>query len=408
MPAPMPLPLPVLSPAPAAPCPAGALPASRPDAMSGGRSPTGEAATGRAASARTARDPRLDVFRGLCMLIIFVAHVPENPWLAWIPARFGFSSATELFVFGSGFASALAFGRTFGRDGFGAGTLRIGLRVWQLYWTHLALFVALAGLTALSAPETSHAREALRWAFSEPAHAIAGLVTLTYVPMLLDILPLYIVILALVPVMMALRRARPVLPFVLSAGLYVAAWHGLALPGRPETGAPWFFNPFAWQALFFLGYAFGLGWLKPPALGQPLLTTLCAAVVIVAVPFNFWAFTDAFPVLVDWLTAAFPLNTWTNLHASRALHFLALAYLTLTLLERARWLLDTPVAAVLTVVGQQSLPAFLVCTVLAWGGGIALDRFGFDAVTVAAVNVTGLGLIVAGAWIAGQVKAVRG
>ena len=45
------------------------------------------------------RDERLDVFRGLTMLIIFVAHLPDNSWNAWIPARFGFSSGAELFVF---------------------------------------------------------------------------------------------------------------------------------------------------------------------------------------------------------------------------------------------------------------------------------------------------------------------
>lgn len=356
-------------------------------------------------AAKAPRDPRLDVFRGLCMLIIFVAHLPENPWLAWIPARFGFSSATELFVFGSGFASALAFGRTFETRGFGVGALRIAQRVWQLYWTHLALFVALAGLTALIAPADSHAAEALRFVLDDPARALAGLVTLTYVPMLLDILPLYMVILALTPVMVAAHRLHPALALALSAALYAAAWAGVNLPGRPETGAPWFFNPFAWQTLFFLGFAIGLGWLKPPRLGQPALTALAAIVVIVSVPFNFWAFTDAYPALIDWQIAFLPLNTWTNLHPVRALHFLALAYLTLTILERARGLLATAPARILTLVGKQSLPAFLTCTALAWIGGVALDALGRDAATVAMVNLTGLGLTVAGAWIASVFKA---
>src|SRR3546814_8321500 len=48
------------------------------------------------------RDPRLDFFRGVAMLIIFVAHVPDNPWAGFIPARFGWSDATEMFVFCSG------------------------------------------------------------------------------------------------------------------------------------------------------------------------------------------------------------------------------------------------------------------------------------------------------------------
>src|SRR3546814_19245199 len=48
------------------------------------------------------RSPRRDFFRGVAMLIIFVAHVPDNPWAGFIPARFGWSDATEMFVFCSG------------------------------------------------------------------------------------------------------------------------------------------------------------------------------------------------------------------------------------------------------------------------------------------------------------------
>lgn len=358
------------------------------------------------ATPKRPRDRRLDVFRGLCMLIIFIAHMPQNPWLAWIPARFGFSSATELFVFGSGFASAVAFGRTFSSAGFVNGTLKIANRIWQLYWTHLALFAALAGLTVLLAPEGSHAMRALSHVFAAPMQALGGLVTLTYVPMLLDILPLYIVVLALVPLMMAARKLHPVAPFALSAALYAASFlFGLEMPGRSSDAGHWFFNPFAWQALFFAGFAIGLGWWTPPALDRRGLVALAAAIVALSVPFNFWAFTDAYPVLVDIQAAVLPMNTWTNLHPVRIVHFLALAYLVLSLLERARWLLDTRAAGILTLVGTQSLPAFLACTVLAWIGGIALDMLGDTPGPVAVINIAGLAGIVAAAWVARLFKA---
>ena len=90
------------------------------------------------------RDSRLDFFRGLAMLIIFVAHVRGNPWTAFIPARFGFSSAVEMFVFCSGYASALAFGTVFVRDGWRAGAVRIVRRILTLYWAHIGLFLSLA------------------------------------------------------------------------------------------------------------------------------------------------------------------------------------------------------------------------------------------------------------------------
>ena len=69
------------------------------------------------------RDPRLDFFRGVAMLIIFIAHTPANLWNSFIPARFGWSDATEMFVFCSGFAAAIAFGGTFIKSSFWYGTV---------------------------------------------------------------------------------------------------------------------------------------------------------------------------------------------------------------------------------------------------------------------------------------------
>jgi hypothetical protein len=94
------------------------------------------------------RDLRLDFFRGLAMFIILFAHTPGNFLTSWIPARFGFSDATEIFVFCSGMASAIAFGSTFDRAGFGLGTMRVGYRIWQVYWAHVGLFFATAALLA--------------------------------------------------------------------------------------------------------------------------------------------------------------------------------------------------------------------------------------------------------------------
>ena len=74
------------------------------------------------AAAVSGRDPRLDFYRGLAMFIILIAHIPYNAWAGWIPARFGFSDATEIFVFCSGMASAVAFGGAFLRRGWLMGT----------------------------------------------------------------------------------------------------------------------------------------------------------------------------------------------------------------------------------------------------------------------------------------------
>ena len=92
-----------------------------------------------AQSSQRVRDLRLDFFRGIAMFIILMAHTPGNIFTLWIPARWGFSDATEIFVFCSGMASAIAFGGAFARAGWLLGTARVLFRVWQVYWAHVGL-----------------------------------------------------------------------------------------------------------------------------------------------------------------------------------------------------------------------------------------------------------------------------
>src|SRR5210317_23111 len=114
--------------------------------------PTQTAAPSSAAAAAATprvRDIRLDFFRGLAMFIILIAHTPGNFLTSWIPARWGFSDATEIFVFCSGMASAIAFGRAYDVMGWRLGTARVGFRVWQVYWAHVGLFFATLALISV-------------------------------------------------------------------------------------------------------------------------------------------------------------------------------------------------------------------------------------------------------------------
>jgi hypothetical protein len=53
------------------------------------------------------RDLRLDACRGLALWFIFIDHIPDNA-LAWLTLRnYGFSDATEVFVFVSGYTCML-------------------------------------------------------------------------------------------------------------------------------------------------------------------------------------------------------------------------------------------------------------------------------------------------------------
>jgi len=328
-------------------------------------------ATARPAQAKKPRDPRLDFFRGLAMFIILLAHTPNNTWTLWIPARFGFSDATEIFVFCSGMASALAFGAVFANRGFGLGCARVGFRVWQVYWAHIGVFLATAIMLfaidhyGVGARETPYIEGPyVVPLFEQTGEALIGLFTLTYVPGLFDILPMYLVILAMIPAVMAAYRigGRPAVAALVLVTWGAATLAGYArsfgdepdlagwqealvalgrplawmnLPSYPWGDGTWFFNPFAWQLVFFTGFAFGMGWLPAPPVTRTLVW-LAAGFLILSVPLAWYKFHGGYSLVADtWLYTAIdatrefvePLwwKTWQGLF--RWLHFLSLAYL---------------------------------------------------------------------------------
>jgi hypothetical protein len=353
------------------------------------------------------RDERLDVFRGLTMLIIFVAHLPQNSWNAFIPARFGFSSGAELFVFCSGFASALAFGSVFVRRGLLLGSARIAYRIWQVYWAQLGLVLAVIALAGLLDHAFGLAELPKQFGplIADPAGAIVGLATLTWQPDYLDILPMYLVILALVPVMMALHRLHPALPFALSGLFYALTWTSdLNLTGNPWNGAGWFLNPFAWQLIFFIGFFLGMGWLPAPRLRDRRLMLACAAILLLSVPLSFWGVLEHWPAAQALRDLVLPASEKSNLHLLRPLHFLALAYLVLSLIEPVRDRLDKGVGHLLVLIGRQSLAAFLASVVLARLAGSIAELAGHSVLVVAALNLAGFVLILTTAVMVGWFK----
>ncbi len=329
--------------------------------------------TGVVALPRRKRDLRLDFFRGLAMFIILMAHIPDNVWTLWIPARFGFSDATEIFVFCSGMASGIAFGSVFLKRGWLLGAARIVFRVWQVYWAHIGVFlvsvllVVLLDRTGMGEPGRVYADwPPVAHFFTDTGAAVVGLFTLTYVPGLFDILPMYLVILAMVPVVMAAFRAggrEAVFALVAltwlaanlagyargtegaeglslaqrAAALAGAQFAWMNLPASPwEAELTWFFNPFAWQLVFFTGFSFAMGWLPKPPVNRTLVA-LAIAVLVVTLPFAWYKIYEYYTGYVpEALGGAFfwdarvplePLYWKTWIGGWRYLHFLAVVYL---------------------------------------------------------------------------------
>src|SRR4051794_479474 len=88
----------------------------------------------------TGRDLRLDLFRGLALWLIFLDHIPSNV-VSWLTIRnYGFSDATEIFIFISGYTAAFVYGRAMDERGFVVATARILRRGWEIYVPPLFLF----------------------------------------------------------------------------------------------------------------------------------------------------------------------------------------------------------------------------------------------------------------------------
>ncbi|MDP1585754.1 MAG: OpgC domain-containing protein, partial [Bradyrhizobium sp.] len=85
------------------------------------------------------RELRLDLFRGLALWLIYIGHLPNNI-VTWFTFRnYGFSDATEIFIFISGYTAAFVYGRAMLEAGFVIATARILRRVWQIYVAHVFL-----------------------------------------------------------------------------------------------------------------------------------------------------------------------------------------------------------------------------------------------------------------------------
>jgi hypothetical protein len=185
------------------------------------------------AAART-RDLRLDLFRGIALFLIFIDHIPGNVLSYFTCQSIGFSDAAEIFIYISGYTAALVYGRRMLERGLFIATVKILHRVWQLYVAHIFILVIFAALVAsnILAFEQTASGKALRVAefFAEPHIAVIRALELRFQPAFLDILPLYIVLLAGFPLVLLLLRRHLLAAVVPSLGLYLTAYaFGLSL-----------------------------------------------------------------------------------------------------------------------------------------------------------------------------------
>jgi hypothetical protein len=360
----------------------------------------------------TERELRLDLFRGLALWLIFVDHLPVNV-LTWFTLRnYGFSDATEIFIFISGYTAAFVYGRAMTERGFVVASARILKRAWQIYVAHIFLFtIYLAEIsyvaTRFENPLYAEEMNILDFLKSPDVTIIQALL-LRFRPVNMDVLPLYIVLMVFFPPVLWLLRKKADLALALSVGLYAVTWEfELALPSYPS--GTWFFNPYAWQLLFVFGAWCALGGAQRMSriLDSKITIALAAFYLLFALAVTLtWHFPKIdflMPhVLSRWM---YPISK-TDLDVLRFAHFLALATLTIYFIPKGWPGLKSLWLRPMILCGQHSLEIFCVGVFLAFAGHFAIVELGGSAWIHFVISVAGIVLMFAAAWLLAWYKGV--
>ena len=144
------------------------------------------------------RDLRLDLLRGVGSGMVFRITPPTTSSAGLTIRNYGFSDATEFFVFISGYCAGYIYGPALRRGEFIAAAKRLFRRAWQLYIAHIFLFLLFTAQIARSArhldsPMYEHEFNVFQF-LQHPDVMIEQALTLRYKPVNLDVLPLFIVL----------------------------------------------------------------------------------------------------------------------------------------------------------------------------------------------------------------------
>jgi hypothetical protein len=335
------------------------------------------------------RESRVDMLRGISLLCIYVDHIPSDVLNNITLRNFGFSDAAELFVFLAGFASMMAYGRSFARDGAASGLRKIFMRCARIYLFQVALLVATFAIVWIWGKHFGVETDELGPIVHGGIHKLVPSLTLRSQPSNLNILPLYVILLTFFPVMYFALRFNLALALAFSAFVWVLSniYPRFNLINiYDNTG--WFFDPFAWQFMFVLGAALAIVMAKRGGV----------------LPYSRWIMASCVVFLLFSFLQVFPWNNWglanlslfqmgtpdkTHLAPLRLVHALAVVYVVLSW-PGFKHLGHSYTLRFIEVIGKHSLEVFSLGTVLGLIGKLAFATYHDDWLLQVIVNVVGI------------------
>jgi len=313
------------------------------------------------------RVSELDALRGVMLLWITATHLP-TVLSTYVNQPLGFFAGTEGFIFLSALFTGLISIRIVERGGWGAMCRRLWARAGRLYGYHLLLVVV---AFILVAPLAAHGnRPAVRnlldfYYAAGRTRAYLDAALLLYRPPLLDILPIYIIFLALTPFALVMgSRLGWRYPFAGGITLWLLAQVGLRsfaygiLTGDlglrvplNEMGA---FDLWAWQLWWLLGLWLGVRWARDDLPLDAWAKRLALPAALVSGSFLVVRYAQL-QGLVSLEHSAWLLDKW-NLGPGRIVDFAAVAALAIRFRSALKPLALPP----FMLLGRASLEVFCV------------------------------------------------
>ena len=348
-------------------------------------------------------DLRVDLLRGFANWFLFLDHIPHNVVNFITVRNFGFSGATDVFVFVTGYAAAIFFGRMALERGFVVTATRMLRRLWQLYAAYVVLFVIYIDIVSNVAAQYGTTEIIDEYnvigIVDHPIRTLMHGLMLQAKPLNLDVLQLFVALLAMFPPILWVMLRRPNLALAGSIALYVASrvfdW---SLPAFP-TGT-WYFNPFCWQLLSVLGAWFALSGPKLVFTLQrlPLLRAAAATYLVFALVVTLAAHAPALAAQLPDFGISLSVSDKENLASYRVVHLLALALLFTYFVPRDWAPLHSKLLQPVMKCGEEWLTSFCVGVFLSFAAHFILITGPNSVAMQVLVSVSGISMMTAVAY----------
>lgn len=315
----------------------------------------------------------LDMLRGYALVCIMLDHMPISVLRNLTLTNFVVFDAAELFVLLSGFLVGLVWVKVAVSQGVSVAQKRFWRRAFQVWRALIIGAIALALLSALlfwfDLKHTAVWFQYSIWIIENPLGYIATVALMWMQPNLMDVLALYVLLIATVPVAVPLLQRWPWLFMAGSVAIWLAALPLNEMIPNQRPGPGLLFNPFGWQLLFFIGVALGMYREK---------------VIGVLRPWSLWITIAASLIVLFGFTIVTAARIGEPVQALRDLMFMlhgkidkwSLDFMRLLAVMAASWLVAVPLSGLFTriaatrggialaEIGRGGLWAFVACVLL--------------------------------------------